>query len=94
MVDIIITCLASNACSYQSIQRIDFFMSVQNLPLVGNSFVVASLLVLEKFFFSFNPKFYQLFHQCLCGAERSGKPGPFHIKPKAHAEKKETSEDE
>ena len=51
MVDIIITCLASNACSYQSIQRIDFFMSVQNLPLVGNSFVVASLLVLEKFFF-------------------------------------------
>ena len=51
MADIIITCLASNACSYQSIQRIDFFMYAQNLPLVGNSFVVASLLVLEKFFF-------------------------------------------
>ena len=29
-----------------------------------------------------------------CGAEGFGKPGPFHIKPKAHAEKEETSEDE
>ena len=29
-----------------------------------------------------------------CGAEGFGKPGPFHIKPKAHAEEEETSEDE
>ena len=29
-----------------------------------------------------------------CGAEGFGKPGPFHIKPKAHAEKEETSENE
>ena len=37
----------------------------------------------------------------MCGAEGFGKPGPFHsklgsfhIKPKAHAEEEETSEDE
>ena len=29
-----------------------------------------------------------------CRAERFGKPGPFRIKPKAHAEKEETSKDE
>ena len=29
-----------------------------------------------------------------CGAKDSGNPGPFHIKPKAHAEEKEMSEDE
>ena len=29
-----------------------------------------------------------------CGAKRFGKPGQFHIKPKAHAEKEETSKDE
>ena len=29
-----------------------------------------------------------------CGAEGFGKPDPFHIKPKAHAEEEETSEDE
>ena len=29
-----------------------------------------------------------------CGAERFGNPSPFHIKPKAHAEKEEMSEDE
>ena len=29
-----------------------------------------------------------------CGAERFGKSNPFRIKPKAHAEKKEMSEDE
>ena len=29
-----------------------------------------------------------------CGAKRFGKSGQFHIKPKAHAEKKETSENE
>ena len=28
------------------------------------------------------------------GAKDSGNPGPFHIKPKAHAEEKEMSEDE
>ena len=28
-----------------------------------------------------------------CGAEGFGKPGPFRIKPTAHAEKEETSED-
>ena len=30
----------------------------------------------------------------MCVAERFGKPGPFHIKPKAHVEKEETFEDE
>ena len=29
-----------------------------------------------------------------CGAKESGNPGPFHIKPKAHAEEEEMSEDE
>ena len=29
-----------------------------------------------------------------CGAKEFGNPGPFHIKPKAHAEEKEMSEDE
>ena len=29
-----------------------------------------------------------------CGAKEFGNPGPFHIKPKAHAEKEEMSEDE
>ena len=29
-----------------------------------------------------------------CEAEGFGNPGPFHIKPKAHAEEEETSEDE
>ena len=29
-----------------------------------------------------------------CGAERCGNPSPFHIKPKAHAEEEEMSEDE
>ena len=29
-----------------------------------------------------------------CGAKDSGNPGPFHIKPKAHAEEKEMFEDE
>ena len=29
-----------------------------------------------------------------CGAEKFGNPGPFHIKPKAHAENGEMSEDE
>ena len=29
-----------------------------------------------------------------CGAEEFGNPNPFHIKPKAHAKKEETSEDE
>ena len=29
-----------------------------------------------------------------CGAEGFGKPDPFHIKPKAHAEEEEISEDE
>ena len=28
------------------------------------------------------------------GAKEFGNPGPFHIKPKAHAEKEEMSEDE
>ena len=30
----------------------------------------------------------------LCGAEGCGNPGPFHIKPKVHAEEEEMSEDE
>ena len=29
-----------------------------------------------------------------CGAKEFGDPGPFHIKPKVHAEKEEISEDE
>ena len=29
-----------------------------------------------------------------CGAKEFGNPGPFHIKPKAHAEEEEMSEDE
>ena len=29
-----------------------------------------------------------------CGAERFGKPGPFHFKPKAHAKEEEVPEDE
>ena len=29
-----------------------------------------------------------------CGAKEFGNPGPFHIKPKAHAEKEEMFEDE
>ena len=29
-----------------------------------------------------------------CGAKDSGNPGPFHIKPKAHAKEKEMFEDE
>ena len=29
-----------------------------------------------------------------CGAKESGNPGPFHIKPKAHAKEEEMSEDE
>ena len=29
-----------------------------------------------------------------CGAKESGNPGPFHIKPKAHAEEEKMSEDE
>ena len=29
-----------------------------------------------------------------CGAKEFGNPGPFHIKPKAHAEEKEMFEDE
>ena len=29
-----------------------------------------------------------------CGAKESGNPGPFHIKPKAHAEEEEMSKDE
>ena len=29
-----------------------------------------------------------------CGAKEFGDPGPFHIKPKAHAEEEEMSEDE
>ena len=29
-----------------------------------------------------------------CGAKEFGNPGPFHIKPKAHAEEEEISEDE
>ena len=29
-----------------------------------------------------------------CGAEGCGNPSPFHIKPKAHAEEEEMSEDE
>ena len=29
-----------------------------------------------------------------CGAKGIGDPGPFHIKPMAHAEEKEMSEDE
>ena len=29
-----------------------------------------------------------------CGAKDSGNPGPFHIKPKAHAEEEEMFEDE
>ena len=28
-----------------------------------------------------------------CGAKEFGNPGPFHIKPKVHAEEKEMSED-
>ena len=33
-------------------------------------------------------KFYNF-----CGAKGSGDSGPFHIKPKAHAEEEETLED-
>ena len=29
-----------------------------------------------------------------CGVKESGNPGPFHIKPKAHAEEEEMSKDE
>ena len=29
-----------------------------------------------------------------CGAKEFGNPGPFHIKPKAHVEEEEMSEDE
>ena len=29
-----------------------------------------------------------------CGAKGFGNPGPFHIKPKAHAEEEKMSEDE
>ena len=29
----------------------------------------------------------------MCGAKEFGNPGPFHIKPKAHAEEEEMSED-
>ena len=29
-----------------------------------------------------------------CGAKEFGNPGPFHIKPKAHAEEEEMSEEE
>ena len=31
---------------------------------------------------------------CTCGAKEFGNPGLFHIKPKAHAEEEEMSEDE
>ena len=52
---------------------------------------------------SYGPKmsFYKLkkkhSQQCLyniVGLKDLAKPSPFHIKPKAHAEKEETSEDE
>ena len=33
-------------------------------------------------------------HIHTCGAKGFGNPGPFHIKPKAHAEEEEMSEDE
>ena len=33
-------------------------------------------------------------NKCYYGAKGSGDSGPFHIKPKAHAEEKEMSEDE
>ena len=32
--------------------------------------------------------------KCICGAEGCGNPGPFHIKPKAHAEEEGISKDE
>ena len=31
---------------------------------------------------------------CVCGAKRSGDPGPFHIRPIAHVEEEEMPEDE
>ena len=34
------------------------------------------------------------FHFTTCGAKESGNPGPLHIKPKAHVEEEEMSEDE
>ena len=33
-------------------------------------------------------------HIIICGAEEFGNPGPFYVKPKAHAKEEETSEDE
>ena len=38
--------------------------------------------------------YYYYYYYCYCGAEGFGNLGPFHIKPKAHAEEKEMSEEE
>ena len=48
------------------------------------------IIIILSFYF----KTFLLTLNRTCGAKRFGKPDPFHIKPKAHAEKKETSKDE
>ena len=43
-------------------------------------------------YYYYNYKFF--FSIGLCGAKEFGNPSSFHIKPKAHAEEEEMSEDE
>ena len=43
-------------------------------------------------YFEFNNDIYIYIY--IVGLKDLAKPSPFHIKPKAHAEKEETSEDE
>ena len=62
----------------------------QNYILIFNSNWIFS-----KFYLLIYILAYNLMHMHrYCGAEGFGKPGPFRIKPKAHAKKEETSEDE
>ena len=41
-----------------------------------------------------NSGLYNIYIYIYCGAKEFGNPGPFYIKPKAHVEEEEMSEDE
>ena len=59
-------------------------------------FVIQQISSVLHFYIDINIKYFveALKFKTLCGAKGSGDPGPFHIKPKAHTEEEEMSNDE
>ena len=58
------------------------FLKMENLHFISNTIPTNFFKELTKY------------KNDYCGAKGSGNPDPFHIKPKAHAEEEEMSEDE